>query len=166
MIVAYIGYVNNVAVKDRVNYAHGIPYNFFRLLAFLAIACHGGSSVLAGRGAVLCSDPDMMDAHHYKAEDPKNTKGVPLHTVEDFKNILSLCEHLNLDGIILFVFAIFGLTFFVFENYAYPVIFCGLSLGGLALIFCGKYRKMSLLYKDWGLFRAAVKKPFGKTRTT
>ena len=130
------------------NYAHGIPYNFFLLLAFLAIACHGGSSVLSGRGAVLCSDPDMMDTQR--------------HTVHDFKNILSVCEHLNLDGIILFVFSVFGLSFFIFEHYVYPCIFCGLSLLGLALIFSGSYRKLSLLYKDWMLFSRGVKRLFGK----
>ena len=135
------------------------------LLAFLAIACHGASSVCASRAAVLCCDPDLilMDDYRDKAGNIEApcTKDVPRHTIEDFKATLSLCEHLNSDGIFLTVFAIFGLSFFVFESYVYPGIFCGLSLVGLSLIFCGKYRKLSRLYKDWGLFRAAVK--FGKT---
>ncbi|KIL58240.1 hypothetical protein M378DRAFT_200584 [Amanita muscaria Koide BX008] len=151
LVVAYTGFANNMARNNmsRINYAHGIPYNICMLLAYLAIACHAVSAVISGRGAVLCSDPDLIGEKH--------------HTIKEFKIILSLCEHLNLHGIILFVLSVFGFSFFVFQDFVYPALFCGLSLLGVALIFCGKYRRLSLIHKDTILLWNAIKGIFGKT---
>ncbi|KIL58252.1 hypothetical protein M378DRAFT_15684 [Amanita muscaria Koide BX008] len=135
LVVAYMAFVNNVArTLSRINYAHGIPFNICMLLGFLSISLHALSTIVSSRGAVLCSDPELIEEKKYK--------------VEDFKDILSLCQHLNLHGIIVFALAVLGSSFFVFEDYIYPSVFCGFSFVLVFLIFVGKYRKLSLIHKD------------------
>ncbi|KIL59926.1 hypothetical protein M378DRAFT_199973, partial [Amanita muscaria Koide BX008] len=71
LVVAYSAFADNLARNDmsRVNYAHGIPYNICMLFAFLSIACHAMGAVVSGRGAVLCSDPDLIgEKHHTEKE--------------------------------------------------------------------------------------------------
>lgn len=135
LVVAYMTFVNNVARSiSHINYAQGIPFNICMLLAFLSISLHALSTIISSRGAVLCSDPELIKEKKYK--------------VEDFKVVLSLCQHLNLHGIILFALAVLGSSFFVFENYVYPAVFCGYSFVVVVLIFVGKYRKLSLIHRD------------------
>ena len=112
---------------------NGIPRDIGLLFSFLAIAFHAGSIIISGRGAVLCSDPYVTGKR----------------PVEYFDRTLVLCEHLHLDGTVFFVLAVFVSSFLVFDQFAYPLIFCGLSLLGVALFFSGKYREVSVVYKDF-----------------
>ncbi|KAF8338634.1 hypothetical protein F5887DRAFT_919929 [Amanita rubescens] len=135
LIVTYYALVN--AIVTSINKRHigrGIPFNVGLLLSFIAIGFHAGSAIVAGRAAVLCSDPHLK-------KDPRP---------EDyFPNILATCEHLDLDGTIVFVLAMFETSFLLFDSYIYPGVFCAVSVAGLAVFFAGKYREMSLMYKDF-----------------
>ncbi|KAM6492180.1 hypothetical protein JOM56_011904 [Amanita muscaria] len=151
LVVTYSAFADNLARNNmsRVNYAHGIPYNICMLLAFLSIACHAMGAVVSGRGAVLCSDPDLIGEKH--------------HTEKEFKIILSLCQHLNLHGFILWALAVLGFSFFIFQDFVYPALFCGFSLSVVALVFFGKYRRLSLIHKDIILLWHGIKRIFVKT---
>jgi len=127
---------------------NGIPHDIGLLFSFLAIAFHAGSIIISGRGAVLCSDPDA------KGRRP----------VKYFDETLVLCEHLHLDGTIFFVLAVFVSSFLVFNHVYYPLIFCALSLLGVALFFAGKYREVSVTYKDFVLIRNWAQKRMGKSK--
>ena len=127
---------------------NGIPRDIGFLFSFLAIAFHAGGIIISGRGAVLCSDPDA------KGKRP----------IEYFDETLVLCEHLHLDGTIFFVLAVFVSSFLVFSRFYYPLIFCALSLLGVALFFAGKYREVSVTYKDFILMRKWAQKRMGKSK--
>ena len=43
----------------------------------------------------------------------------------------------------------FETSFLLFDSYIYPGVFCALSVVGLLVFFAGKYREMSLVYKDF-----------------
>ncbi|KAK2467611.1 hypothetical protein APHAL10511_000466 [Amanita phalloides] len=119
---------------------NGIPYDVALLFSFLAIAFHAGSIIISGRGAVLCSDPYVTG----------------WRPVKYFDDTLVLCEHLHLDGTVFFVIAVFESSFLAFEYWVYPLIFCGVSLLGVILFFSGKYREISVVYKDFLIFKNFV----------
>ena len=75
-----------------------------------------------------------------------------------------LCEHLHLDGTVFFVIAVFISSFLVFDRYVYPLIFCGLSLMGVALFFSGKYREVSVVYKDFRYIKCVIRERMGRAR--
>ena len=108
-------------------------YNLGILLSLIAVAFHAGNIIIAGRGAVLCSDPDTE---------------IDLRRLNYFHAVLVVCEHLHLHGTIFFVIAVFETSFLLFAHYVYPGIFCGLSVVGVALYLTGKYREVSLMYRD------------------
>ena len=126
--------------------ARGIPFNLGILLSFIAIAFHAGSIVLAGRSAVLCSDPDL-----------DRTK----RDAKYFTKILSVCDHLHLQGTISFVAAVFETSFLLFDSLIYPGVFMGLSVAGLLLYFWGKYKEVSLVYMDFMFVRGWVERWLG-----
>ena len=127
---------------------NGIPRDIGLLFSFLAIAFHAGNIIISGRGAVLCSDPYVTG----------------IRPVEYFDKTLVLCEHLHLDGIVFFVIAVFISSFLVFDRYVYPLIFCGLSLLGVALFFSGKYREVSVVYKDFCYIKRVIRERMGGAR--
>jgi hypothetical protein len=132
---------------------NGIPHDIGLLFSFLAIAFHAGNIIISGRGAVLCSDP--------LCSDPYITGQRP---VEYFSKTMVLCEHLHLDGTVFFVIAVFISSFLVFDRYVYPLIFCGLSLLGVALFFSGKYREVSVVYKDFRYIKRVIRERMGRAR--
>ncbi|KAF8630997.1 hypothetical protein AX15_002688 [Amanita polypyramis BW_CC] len=146
LIVAHASLVNGIARthqdgSSKGYIGNGIPYNVGLLLSFLAIAFHAASIIISGRGAVLCSDLHVIGQH----------------PIEYFERTLVLCEHLQLDGIVFFVLVVFESSFLVFDHYVYPLIFCGLSLFGIVLFFSGKYREVSVVYKDYTFIKGFIR---------
>ena len=88
--------------------------------------------IISGRGAALCSDHTLV-------------KEYPLSY---FHNSLATCEQLYLHGTLLFVVAVLEMSFAMFDNVIYPAVFCGVAaLAGVVLL-TGRYRKVSVMYRN------------------
>ncbi|KAF8338635.1 hypothetical protein F5887DRAFT_1077572 [Amanita rubescens] len=138
LIVTYCNLINALVTNINKDLIGGIAFNIGLLLSFISIALHAGSAIVAGRAAVVCSEPDLK-SQTYRDE-------------HYFNNIFTTCEHLDLDGTIVFFAAVFETSFLMFNNYVYPGVFCGVSVLILVGITVGKYRKISVVWKDFRWF--------------
>jgi hypothetical protein len=138
LIVTYCNLINALVTNVNKDLVGGIAFNIGLLLSFISIALHAGSAIVAGRAAVVCSEPDLKSQTHRDGH--------------YFNNIITTCEHLDLDGTIFFVLAVFETSFFMFNSYVYPGVFCGVSVLILVGIIVGKYRQISVVWKDFTWF--------------
>ncbi len=138
LIVTYCNLINALVTNVNKDLIGSIAFNIGLLLSFLAIALHAGSAIVAGRAAVVCSEPDL--------------KAQPHRSEQYFNNIFTTCEHLDLDGTIVFVLAVFETSFLLFNSYVYPAVFCAVSVLVLVGIIVGKYRQISVVWKDFRWF--------------
>ncbi|KAF8628060.1 hypothetical protein AX17_006063 [Amanita inopinata Kibby_2008] len=115
-------------------------FNVGVLLSLFAIAFHAGNIVISGRSAALCSDHTVTKKH----------------TLAYFHRALAACEQLYLHGTIFFVVAVFEMSFTMFDTVVYPAVFCGVSIVGVVLLVTGKYREVSVMWRNLVWMKAMV----------
>jgi len=124
-------------------------FNVGLLLSFFAITFHMFNIIISGRAAALCSDHTLV-------------KEYPLSY---FYNSLATCEQLYLHGTLVFVVAVLEMSFAMFDSVIYPAVFCGVAaLAGVVLV-TGRYRKVSVMYRNVLKMKAVAVTLGGKVRT-
>ena len=147
LIVSFCGL--GKALQRDGEYAERL-FNVGVLLSFFAMTFHMFNIIISGRAAALCSDHTTI-------------KEYPLSY---FHNSLATCEQLYLHGTLVFVVAVLEMSFAMFDRVIYPAVFCGVSgLAGLVLV-SGRYRKVSVMYRNLVRLKAIVTMLGGKVRTS
>ena len=134
--------LNNGAYAQRL-------FNVGVLLSFFSMTCHMFNIIISGRAAALCSDHTI----------------VKVYPLSYFHDSLATCEQLYLHGTIIFVTAVLEMSFAMFDNVVYPAVFCGVAaLAGLVLV-TGRYRKVSVMYRNMVKLKAVATTLGGKVRS-
>lgn len=136
---------------------HRTTFSFGMLFAFWALATHLLNIFVAGRGAAICIAPLRVG----RQQQPPNPA--------DIGQYLSLSEQLQFAATLLFIIPVAVLSFIVFTNLGFPLVFLifsllaalvvfgsvywrvELSLGGLGFVFRHqRWRPSSGLTHSWG----------------
>jgi hypothetical protein len=152
--VVFLSLVRLINVSSN---QHRTTFSFGMLFGFWALATHLLNIFVAGRGAAICIAPLRVGPQ----QQPPNPA--------DIGQYLSLSEQLQFAATLLFILPVAVLSFIVFTNLAFPLVFLifslvaalvvfgcvywrvELSLGGLGFIFGHRrWRPSSGLTHSWG----------------
>lgn len=153
LIVVFLSLVRLINISNQ----HRTTFSFGMLFAFWALATHLLNIFVAGRGAAICIAPLRVG----RQQQPPNPA--------DIGQYLSLSEQLQFAATLLFILPVAVLSFIVFTNLGFPLVFLifsllaalvvfgsvywrvELSLGGLGFIFRHRrWRPSSGLTHSWG----------------
>ncbi|KAK2467612.1 hypothetical protein APHAL10511_000467 [Amanita phalloides] len=145
LTVSFVGLSKSLQIEGA--YTQRL-FNVGALLSLFALAMHIFNILISGRAAALCSNHTLVKEH----------------TLAYFHRALATCEQLYLHGTLVFGVAMLELSFVMFNSIIYPAVFCGVTaLAGIALL-TGKFRKVSVLYKNAVRVKALVWTLGGRAR--
>ncbi|KAF8872506.1 hypothetical protein BD779DRAFT_1679672 [Infundibulicybe gibba] len=122
-------------VKDVMEVENRLAFDVGMFLSFLAMGVHFGNIIVAGRGAALTSQHEVMaDEGGYDAK--------------YFGHYLELCEQLQFAATILFISSIILLSFFVFSKLTFPIVLLAISSLLVGLVFYSIYWRVSITVRD------------------